>query len=333
MTHKTARPTLPPGGLAPKQIVSTQLTKKKKKMMKTRTCLMAPAMAALLLGACSNDEATDSVDLSRPIALSFAPSAPEVTTRATIGTEGATFQADDQVGLYVDGTDYANVCYTCGGNTWDASEVLYWPDAGTHTFRAYYPYMETVSNAITLPADQSTAEAFTKADLMWVKQEQKATNSPITLALGHRMSLIKLDISQGDGITLNEIKEMIPAIHGQIPTVGTWNLETGEVTFAADAAAVESIRPYMDGSDGTTLTYYALVMPNTSFAEKARFFSLADGETTYSYHLNIAGGFTAGQAQYCDFDLTVNRTGISITGFSVSNWTESTTGSGTVSMD
>ena len=48
--------------------------------------------------------------------------------------------------------------------------------------------------------------------------------------------------------------------------------------------------------------------------------------------LNIDGGFTAGQSQYCDIDLTVNRTGISLSGFGIGNWTPGQSGSGTVEI-
>ena len=302
--------------------------------MKMKTYLMAPAMAAaLLLAACNNDD-TDQVDLSQPISLSFAPASMDgQMTRATIGITGASFEKGDRVGLYMDGTGYANVLYTCQGTGWTTSSLLYWPDAGSYTFRAYYPYMETVTDAVSLPDDQSTAEAFTQADRMWASTTRAATNGTISLTLNHQMSLIKLDVTDGEAITLNEIKGMTPAILGDIPSEGTWDLQTGAVTFPTDGKTISGIQPYVvDNGDGT-LTYYALVMPGTVFEEGDKFFSLTDGGTTYSYDLNIPNGFTAGASQYCDIDLTVHRTGITLSGFSVGNWTSGATGSGSVTMD
>ena len=302
--------------------------------MKMKTYLMAPAMAAaLLLAACNNDDM--GVDLSQPISLSFAPASMDgQTTRATIGITGASFQKDDRVGLYMDGTGYANVLYTCQGTAnWTTSSLLYWPDAGSYTFRAYYPYMETVTDAVSLPADQSTAEAFTQADRMWASATRAATNGPITLTLNHQMSLIKLDVEDGEAISLNEIKGMTPAILGTMPSEGTWDLTTGQITFPTDGKTISGIQPYVvDNGDGT-LTYYALVMPGTVFKQGDKFFSLTDGGTTYSYVLNIDGGFTAGASQYCDIDLTVHRTGITLSGFSVGNWTSGAKGGGSVTMD
>ena len=303
--------------------------------MKMKTYLMAPAMAAaLLLAACNNDDDMG-VDLSQPISLSFAPASMDgQMTRATIGITGASFEKGDRVGLYMDGTGYANVLYTCQGTGWTASSLLYWPDAGTYTFRAYYPYMETVIDAVSLPADQSTAEAFTRADRMWASATRAATNGTISLTLNHQMSLIKLDVEDGEAISLDEIKDMTPAILGTMPSEGTWDLTTGQITFPTDGKTISGIQPYVvDNGDGT-LTYYALVMPGTVFKEDTKFFSLMDaGGTTYSYDLNIDGGFTAGASQYCDIDLTVHRTGITLSGFSVGNWNPGATGSGSVTMD
>lgn len=301
--------------------------------MKKDLFIMAGAMiAALSLGACSEDD-THGVDLSKPISLSFQPAA--VVTKATVGVAAdASFETNDKVGVYVDNAGYNNVCFTNTNNVnWTASQTMYWPDASTYTFRAYYPYMETVSNVVTLPENQSGKAAFTAADRMWVGVPQPATNSAISLTLQHKMSLLKLDITAGPGMSLDAIRQMKPAILGTIPSTGTWDLTTGEITFPAEGgSSVKSIEPYREDNE-TSLTYYALVMPGTKFTEGEKFFSLTDGGTTYSYTLNIEDGFTAGASEYCDLDLTVHRTGISISGFSIGQWKEGTTGEGDVTMD
>ena len=302
--------------------------------MKNNLFIMAGAMiAALSLGACSEDD-THGVDLSKPISLSFQPAA--VVTKATVGVAAnASFDKDDKVGVYVDNAGYNNVCFTNTDNVnWTASQTMYWPDASTYTIRAYYPYMETVSNVVTLPEDQSDKAAFTAADRMWVSASQPATNSAINLTLQHKMSLLKLDIQDGQGMTLEAIRQMTPAIHGKMPSTGTWDLTTGEITFPAEGgSSLSNIVPYLEDNE-TSLTYYALVMPGTKFEYGKKFFSLTDdGGTTYSYTLNIEDGFTAGASAYCDLDLTVHRTHISISGFNIGQWEEGIKGEGSVTMD
>lgn len=301
--------------------------------MKKNLFILASAMAALALGACSNEEETHGVDLSKPISLSFQPAA--VVTKATVGVAAdASFDQNDKVGVYVDGAGYSNVCFTNTDNVnWTASQSMYWPDASTYTIRAYYPYMETVSNVVTLPEDQSDKAAFTTADRMWVGIPQAATNNAINLTLQHKMSLLKLDITAGPSMSLDDIRQMTPAILGDMPSTGTWDLTTGEITFPAEgSSSVKSIEPYLE-DNGTSLTYYALVMPGTKFTEGEKFFSLTDGGTTYSYTLNIKDGFTAGASAYCDLDLTVHRTHISISGFNIDEWKAGTTGKGDVTME
>lgn len=301
--------------------------------MKKDLFIMAGAMiAALSLGACSEDD-THGVDLSKPISLSFQPAA--VVTKATVGVAAdASFETNDKVGVYVDNAGYNNVCFTNTNNVnWTASQTMYWPDASTYTIRAYYPYMETVSNVVTLPENQSGKAAFTAADRMWVGVPQAATNCAINLTLQNKMSLLKLDITAGPGMSLDAIRQMKPAILGTIPSTGTWDLTTGEITFPAEGgSSVKSIEPYREDNE-TSLTYYALVMPGTKFTEGEKFFSLTDGGTTYSYTLNIKDGFTAGASAYCDLDLTVHRTHISISGFNIDEWKAGTTGKGDVTME
>ena len=303
--------------------------------MKNNLFIMAGAMiAALSLGACSNEDDTHGVDLSKPISLSFQPAA--VVTKATVGVAAdASFEKNDKVGVYVVGAGYNNVCFTNTNNVnWTASQTMYWPDASTYTIRAYYPYMETVSDVVTLPENQSGKAAFTAADRMWAGVQQPATNSAISLTLQHKMSLLKLDITAGPGMSLDAIRQMKPAILGTIPSTGTWDLTTGEITFPAEGgSSLSNIVPYLEDNE-TSLTYYALVMPGTKFEYGKKFFSLTDdGGTTYSYTLNIEDGFTAGASAYCDLDLTVHRTHISISGFNIDEWKAGTTGEGSVTMD
>lgn len=302
--------------------------------------------AALAMGACSNDDAADGVDLTKPISLNLTAGEPEAQTRATIGTGSNTFASGDKVGVYVSaGTlseaDYANTEYTYGGSTWTANPDMYWPSGTeTYTLTAYYPFSGTAgtaatSLAVSIPADQSTASAYTGADYLWgQKSGQEPTNSAITLTLNHRMSLLKLTMQAGDGIGLDEVKAMTPALLGTIPAAGTWDLTTGSITATTGEGTMThtSITPYADTSNG--LAYYALVMPGTTFSTNSKLLTLeATDGTTFSYTLNIDEGISTTAGTYCELTLTVNRTGIELSSFTIGNWTEGSTGSGSVTME
>ena len=312
--------------------------------MKKNLFILASAMAALALGACSNEEETHGVDLSKPISLDFRPAA--VQTRATVGVEDANFVINDVVGVYVssstlEGSDYANIKFTYDNTKW-ITKTLYWPNGtDSYTITAYYPFAGSENTAaatlsVSVPDDQS-GTAYTKADYMWAqKTSVTPTNDAITLTMDHKMSLLKLDItaSPSMGLGLSQINDMTPAILGSIPATGTWDLTTGDITPDADGTPHQSIRPYAAYVTNQSLTYYALVMPGTTFKEGEKFFTLTDGEdNTYSYTLNIEDGITAGEGKYVELDLTVTRKGINITSFDVGDWQPDQSGSGMVELE
>ena len=304
--------------------------------MKTNLFLMAAAMtAALTLGACNDDSRV--VDMSKPIDLTFRTA--DVQSRATVGVNNSAFEEGDRVGVYLssttlDGAEYRNVEFTAATNNRWTSTPMYWPSGmDTYTLTAYYPYADA-PGAVSLPADQSTAEAYTGADYMWGQVTGLlATDEPVAVTLNHKMGLVKLNIKPGDGITLADIHAMRPAIVGSIPAAGTWNLATGDIA-AATEGSIKDIRPYEAYVENTSLTYYALVMPGTKFAVGERFFTLTDTDgTTFYYELNVTGGIEAVAGSYCDITLTVNRTGITLDSFTIGSWTPGQTGSGSVEME
>ena len=312
--------------------------------MKKNLFILASAMAALALGACSNEEETHGVDLSKPISLDFRPAA--VQTRATVGVEDANFVINDVVGVYVssstlEGSDYANIKFTYDNTKW-ITKTLYWPSGtDSYTITAYYPFAGSENTAaatlsVSVPDDQS-GTAYTKADYMWAqKTSVTPTNDVIPFTLDHKMSLLKLDItaSPNMGLGLSQINSMTPAILGSIPATGTWDLATGDITPDDKSTTHQSIRPYAAYVANQTLTYYALVMPGTTFKKGDKFFTLTDGEdNTYSYSLNIEGGITAGEGKYVELDLTVTRKGINITSFDVGDWQPDQSGSGMVELE
>ena len=312
--------------------------------MKKNLFILASAMAALALGACSNEEETHGVDLSKPISLDFRPAA--VQTRATVGVEDANFVINDVVGVYVsrstlEGSDYANIKFTYDNTKW-ITKTLYWPNGtDSYTITAYYPFAGSENTAaatlsVNVPDNQS-GNSYTKADYMWAqKTSVTPTNEAITLTMDHKMSLLKLDITANPnmGLGLSQINDMTPAILGSIPATGTWNLTTGDITPDDKGTTHQSIRPYAAYVTNQSLTYYALVMPGTTFKKGEKFFTLTDGEdNTYSYTLNIEDGITAGEGKYVELDLTVTRKGINITSFDVGDWQPDQSGSGMVELE
>lgn len=320
--------------------------------MKTSKMIVATALTATLfaLGACSNSDEPNVVDLTKPIDLRMESAV--VVTRSLISEGATTFEAGDKIGIYLgapgaDGNPtgltsgkYKNMEYTLGGQSWTGAPI-YWQSATQkHTLYAYYPFAGTHGTApadnklpVSIAADQhaDAGKGYKAADYMWKQAVVSPTNSAVALTLDHRMSLIKVTMTQGNGFAdLKEVAALAPSIRGSIYKAGTWNLADGTIapTTTGTDATHSAITPYVvdNSAAGTdaSLTYYAIVMPGTLFGNGSEFVSLADADgTTYAYKLALAGGgdLTTKAGEYYHFTLTANKAGIALSSFSIGAWT------------
>lgn len=335
--------------------------------MKTSKMIVATALTATLfaLGACSNSDEPNVVDLTKPIDLRMESAV--VVTRSLISEGITTFEAGDKIGIYLGapGADntptgltsgkYHNMEYTLGGQggqTWTGSPI-YWQSATQkHTLYAYYPFAGTHGTApadgklpVSIAADQhaDAGKGYKAADYMWKQAVVAPTNSSVALTLDHRMSLIKVTMTKGAGFdNLSDVAALAPSIRGSIYKAGTWNLADGTIapTTTGTDATHSAITPYVvdkpaaAGADAS-LTYYAIVMPGTLFSNGSEFVSLADADgTTYAYKLALTGGgnLTTKAGEYYHFKLTANKAGIALSSFTIGAWTPGPDESGDADM-
>ena len=323
--------------------------------MKTSKYFIAMTVAALALSACSNSDEPEVVDITKPIELSVTPAV--VTTRSLISEGATSFEQDDAIGVYLGapGTSasdeaptaltsgrYKNVEYTYGGSSWTGDKIYWQSGSYKHTIYAYYPFSGTGGTAVaadkiavSIAADQTAngGKAYKDADYMWKQAVVAPTNTPLTISLDHKMSLIKVTMKVGDGFKdLPEVAALTPAIHGTIYKAGTWDLTDGGITATTEGgdASFASIKPYINdkSSEGTaSLTYYAIVVPGSTFSSNAKFISLtATDGTSYVYNLKLEGdgSLVTATGTYYHFTLTANKSGISLSSFNMAAWTPGT---------
>lgn len=325
--------------------------------------IVATALTATLfaLGACSNSDEPNVVDLTKPIDLRMESAV--VVTRSLISEGATTFEAGDKIGIYLGAPadndnptapasgKYKNMEYTLGGQAWTGSPI-YWQSATQkHTLYAYYPFAGTPGTAaaddklpVSIAQDQkaNAGKGYKDADYMWKQVVVAPTNSPVALTLDHRMSLIKVTMKLGAGFNeLSDVAALTPSIRGSIYKAGTWNLADGTIapTTAGSDATYSAITPYVvdNSAAGTdpSLTYYAIVMPGTLFSNGSEFVSLAatDG-TTYAYKLALSGGgdLTTKAGEYYHFNLTANKAGIALSSFTIGAWATGTDENGNADM-
>lgn len=313
--------------------------------MKKQQILFASALAlTLALGACTNDNEPQVVDLTKPISLDFGL---EATTKVAIENP-ISFDNGDAVGVYLATSDdqaqaainagepVNNVQFQLNGGTWDG--VIYWQNtAQWHTLYAYYPYDAALdgtqtTKAVAVQADQysNNGQANKAADYLWgVNRPVMATVSSQSIQLKHRMARIVVKLSCGDDMAPEELQAIAPSLKllgTDIPTQGTFEVKDGSITAnQAQDNTLSEVTPYStrtaDGSGA--YTYYAILLPGTQFANGAEFVSLTDTDgTPYIYKLNAGGNdlqLVAGN-EYT-FKLKANKAGIDLAQFTIESWT------------
>lgn len=265
----------------------------------------ASACAALLLAACTNDDALSGADCEHhsntPVTFNtrVQTALPQATpaTRTVIGEDGQTqWTQGDAVGVFMlraggmmsydiilgaDNIEY-NVTPASGALS-PAGTPVYYPQAGKVDFIALYPYSNkgTGNGEITADyiyaisvADQSHPEAI---DVLYAKAKgQERTKSPVALGFGHVLSKIKLNIKLGDGLMGLTADKITAVTLTGMPASATLVLQDGTLIPGAvgNIAAVKEATP----SAGAMATFTALVPPQAAGVYTRSIIVTVDGE-------------------------------------------------------
>ena len=310
--------------------------------------LLYAASIALLATACSNnDENLGGVDINKPIDLQLMP-APAATadTKAAIGA--ATFDSDDNVGLFLAWTEGASAQVPIANSivqnsTWQngsiTGEQLYWQNtADEHTIYAYYPHADltagTYSVPVTIQADQQAAGAtgFENADVLYGTFSGQAQNN-VSIAMGHTMSQVTVKLEGGDGYTSGAALPTITKVELNCPDGfilgGTLALADGKIAPAAATTTATTLTAYNDND-----TYRAILVPGQTISQGTEFVRITttDG-TAYTYTLDKA--ITAESNTIYALTLRLNKGEIELTstGLTISQWGTTDTINGGADMD
>lgn len=311
--------------------------------------LLYAASIALLATACSNeDENMGGVDINKPIDLQLMP-APAATadTKAAIGA--ATFDSDDNVGLFLAWTEGASAQVPIANSivqnsTWQNGSItngseLYWQNtADEHTIYAYYPHADltagTYSVPVTIQADQQAAGAtgFENADVLYGTFSGQAQSS-VSIAMGHTMSQVTVKLEGGNGYTSGAPLPTISKVELNCPTGfilgGTLALADGNIAPAAATTTATTLTAYNDND-----TYRAILVPGQTISQGTEFVCITttDG-TTYTYTLDKAISAESNTIYALTLRLNKGEIELTSTGLSISQWGTTDTINGGADMD
>lgn len=297
------------------------------------------AAAALMLGACSNDENLD--NLNGPVELRLT-SGLEVQTRAATYTQSTSLAEGEQVYAWVDDattetSEYAARELTSTADNGFTYEPMYFPQTGNGvsiyamhgkfnpSFSEGNAFPGAKGVAFTVEADQSgMGTAYTHSDLLYAtKQNVARTNDNVELTFYHMLSKMEIAIVRGKGAP--ELAADNAVTIADVVTDGTFKPAKADITdqtvrqemIEAGSTREQMIVSHRTCADFTDNVDYneAIIVPQ-DMVNKVITFNLKNGGTL-SYTIP-AFTETPGKAVFESgkkyiYHITLNLTGLEVT--------------------
>ena len=241
-----------------------------------RIRFFALAALALLLGACTQDEAGFLPEGAEGTSIVFTATGLTTAATATAGTRApvdGNWEGVQSVAVLMDGTvkayDVTPTTADPTNATLTSTDPYYWTNHNDITVTAWWPYTagETTPPAVKVKANQSTQKDFETSDLI-VADGQTVTYSSPTLRFTHRTARVT--------IVLTDYTEGLASV--QLTGLSTEGDNPAEIT------------PYDKGSN----TYTALVAPQSVAAGTTFITCTFTNGKTFVYKMKNATDWQAG---------------------------------------
>lgn len=303
-----------------------------KQFTSTRLFAVTSVVAAMLAAGCSeeNNEPSGNASNAAIVTASIGKTDNVVSSRAA----NTVWDVDDCIGIStssVNGkTNYVNIRYKTNGSVFSPvpgaageDNTIYFQDKSPTTFTAYYLYEGAngtkpgsdgiITKELTV-ADQSP-ENLPAIDYLWAQQTAQSSNPKVDFRFSHRMSRLILNFKAGAGTALpNGLTYTLT----QLATEGTFDTSTGEAKATGTVSKLENLPT---STIGRQITGIAILWPQ---AVSSMHLQLKLGDNTFGAALTFPAG-TAGEAlapsTSYTFNVTVERTGITVGQADIDDWT------------
>ncbi len=303
-----------------------------KQFTPTRLFAVTFVVAAMLAAGCSeeNNDPSGNASNAAIVTASIGKTDNVVSSRAA----NTVWDVDDCIGIStssVNGkTNYVNIRYKTDGSVFSPvpgaageDNTIYFQDKSPTTFTAYYPYegangTKPGSDGIIMKnltvADQSP-ENLPAIDYLWAQQTAQSSDPKVDFRFSHRMSRLILNFKAGAGTALpNGLTYTLT----QLATEGTFDTSTGEAKATGTVSKLENLPT---STIGRQITGIAILWPQ---AVSSMHLQLKLGDNTFGAALTFPAG-TAGEAlapsTSYTFNVTVERTGITVGQADIDDWT------------
>lgn len=300
-----------------------------------KTVIAACCTFVLALTACTEDVADDNSLPDGRYPMTFTTTVQGMTqTRATVdntwdGTEEVAVMVGNKVKKY---KAASNGALTPA----DASDKLYWTNK-TMTVQAWHSaaYSDTRPDNFTVRQDQNNDANYQNSDMLYaIESVTYSSGSPASLAFKHLPAKVVVNLTNGDGLTADEVTSATVTLVSQTLTSGTITVNEDSKTYtvvqAAGGSAEITPQKITQAAGGYQQTVQALVAPQQMKDTKFIKVTIGTGTAARDYYYTPtedADGKLETGNQYT-YNITVKKTGLSVSGVTAGEWTDSDQGSG-----
>lgn len=284
------------------------------------------SLSVLLFASCNNGEdIAPNVNDGR---VHFSSGVSQSNARIGRASED-TWDGDEKIGIYMVATGGSQVVNEATNAQYQAKEagtrtsfdpvtngdIMYYPVDATQKvdFMAYYPYTTTISNYVysVKTVDQNSQSGI---DLMrafannGAKGFDKSFKSSVNLEFNHKLTKIVLNIHNGDGVEVEDLKNLEITFKG-LDTEATYNIATDKLTHGD---VIADIKAYTS-ADNKGKTYELTVVPQVVEKDDVIIeFKLNNSrDDIYTYPLS---GRTFGEGKQHTYKVTIKRNEVIING-------------------
>ena len=300
--------------------------------MKTRKIMLMAVLTGLTfttgttMVSCSDSDDINDIGKNCPITLTTETVRAE-SRSADQSLQNNQFANGAQVGIFLLGDNAGTpidigfaqpLTYTADGTGGLANEQ-YWPSDGgsLHIFGVYPANAATAYNAtgvtFSVQTDQSSDANFMASDLMTgapASNPVARTSAAVPLTFTHLLSKVDINLTAGGGVAASDLTNADVYIMGMKCTT-TFNMTDNTVSAATGTAT--------DIKTGKGAITSAIVIPGQTVAAGTNFIKVVSGTKNYIYQMGSAT--TIGQSSNYTYNLSVEETGLVLSGVSITPWT------------
>lgn len=247
--------------------------------MKLSNLFYVGALSALALTSCKSND--DNSEWLGSDGVNFTSHIEGLTSRAS----GSAWDDGDRVGIFMTaGADeFANREYTASaaGNLTPAGQALKWPEEGSASFMAYYPYTASLSGK-TYTVNVTDQADPKKIDLLYSNNAADIANGEtVNLAFKHQLSQIVINVEKD--ATIESTNGLAIAISG-MDTQASFDLNEGTLTPGGNKGNI-AMNVNAEGTQAE-----AIVIPAADLSGAKMTFTLQG----MSFDYDVTGTYEAG---------------------------------------